>query len=134
MAKTKIEKIASIEEEIQQLKERQRLLQQQHNTQERKDRTKRLCRRMGLFESMLPDTIPLTDEQFKLFLEKSVTTEPSRRLLDSLTAQNAATATPQGAETAEQVKVAPIPKTAETEQNSRTDEGASEGNGARQGD
>lgn len=131
MAKTKIEKIASIEEEIQQLKERQRLLQQQHNTQERKDRTKRLCRRMGLFESLLPDTIPLTDEQFKTFLEKIILTDQSRRLLDGLTAQNAAAAATQGAETAAQGNAVPIPKTAQTSQESRTDEDASEGNGAR---
>lgn len=132
MAKSKIEKIASIEEEIRQLKERQRLLQQQHNAQERKDRTKRLCRRMGLFESLLPDTIPLTDEQFKTFLAKTVNTEQSRRILDELTAQNAATAT-QGAEAAVQGNAAPIPKTAETAQDSREDGETNEDNGARQG-
>lgn len=132
MAKSKIEKIASIEEEIRQLKERQRLLQQQHNAQERKDRTKRLCRRMGLFESLLPDTIPLTDEQFKTFLEQTVAAEQSRRILDELTAQNAATATTQGAEAAAQGNAAPIPKTAGTAQNSREDGETNEGNGARQ--
>lgn len=68
MAQSKIKKIASIEEEIRQLKERQRLLKQQHNAQKRKNRTKRLCQRMGFLKSMLPDTIPLTNEQFKLFL------------------------------------------------------------------
>jgi hypothetical protein len=132
MAKSKIEKIASIEEEIRQLKERQRLLQQQHNAQERKDRTKRLCRRMGLFENLLPDTIPLTDEQFKTFLTKTVTTEHSRRILDELTAQNAATAATQGAEAATQGNAAPIPKTAGTAQDSREDGETNEGNGARQ--
>lgn len=130
MAKSKIEKIASIEEEIRQLKERQRLLQQQHNAQERKDRTKRLCRRMGLFESLLPDTIPLTDEQFKTFLTKTVNTEQSRRILDELTAQNAAT---QGAEAAAQGNAAPISKAAGTAQDSREDGETNGGNGARQG-
>ena len=38
---------------------------------ERKDRTNRLCKRMGLFEKLLPDTIPLTEEQFQ--------THPPRR-------------------------------------------------------
>ena len=52
----------------------------------------RLCKRMGLFEKLLPDTIPLTEEQFKTFLEQTVLTEHSRRILDGLTAQNAATA------------------------------------------
>ena len=127
MAQSKIEKIASIEEEIRQLKERQKLLKQQHNLQERKDRTKRLCRRMGLFESMLPDTIPLTDEQFKPFLEKTVATEHSRRLLDGLTAQNAAKANLQGAGTAAQGNTPPTVKTAHTEPQGGEDEDRDEG-------
>lgn len=131
MAQTKIEKIASIEDEIKQLRERQKQLQQQHNLQERKDRTKRLCRRAGLLESMLPDTIPLTDEQFKTFLEKTILTDQSRRLLDGLTAQNAATAATQGAEAAAQGNATPPPKTADTARERREDEGADEGNGAR---
>ena len=53
MAKTKAEKIAGIEEEIRQLENRRRKLVQEQKAQERKDRTKRLCRRMGLFESLL---------------------------------------------------------------------------------
>ncbi len=131
MAQSKIEKIASIEQEIKQLKERQKQLQQQYNAQERKDRTKRLCRRMGLFESMLPDTIPLTEEQFKTFLEQTVAAEQSRRLLAELTARNAAEAAPQGAETETQGNVLPTVKTANTEPQNGTDEGANEGNGAR---
>lgn len=30
------------------------------------------CKRMGLFESLIPDTISLTDEQFKIFLENNL--------------------------------------------------------------
>lgn len=97
MAKTKAEKITSIEEEIRQLENRRRQLVQEQKAQERKDRTRRLCRRMGLFESLVPDSIPLTEEQFKTFLEKTVAAEHGRRLLDEMTAQNAAKAahTPQ---------------------------------------
>ena len=65
-----------------------------------KDRTNRLCKRMGLFEKLLPDTIPLTEEQFKTFVEQTIATEYSRRVLDELTAQNAAKAPAQGAGTA----------------------------------
>ena len=44
---------------------------------------------------MLPDTITLTEEHFKTFLEKTIITEHSRRILNELlTAQNAATPTP----------------------------------------
>lgn len=117
MAKTKIEKITSIEEEIRQLENKRKQLIQAQKAQERKDRTKRLCRRMGLFESLVPDTIPLTEEQFKTFLEKTVATDQSRRILDGLTAQNAA---------------APAAKAAYTPQESREDGDADEGNGARE--
>ena len=102
MAKTKAEKITSIEEEIRQLENSRRQLVQEQKAQERRDRTKRLCRRMGLFESLVPDTIPLTEEQFKTFLEKTVMSDQARRILDELTARNAPTAPAQGAETAAQ--------------------------------
>ncbi len=131
MAQSKIEKIASIEEEIRQLKERQKLLKQQHNLQERKDRTKRLCKRMGLFESMLPGTIPLTDEQFQIFLEQTVATEQSRRILDGLTAQNAAAANPQGVQAAAQGNTAPatnpVIRELQNDEDEDRDEGAAQG-------
>ena len=124
MAKTKTEKITSIEEEIRQLENKRRQLVQEQKTQERKDRTKRLCRRMGLFESLVPDTIPLTEEQFKTFLEKTVAAEHSRRILDELTAQNAATAAVKGAEPTAQTDTHPTAKNAHTAQESREDGGA----------
>lgn len=95
MAKTKAEKIADIELQLVQLENQRKKLVQEQKAQERKDRTKRLCKRMGLFESMLPDTIPLTDEQFQIFREKTVASEYGRRILDGLTAQNAAATEPQ---------------------------------------
>ena len=79
MAKTKIEKIASIEEEIKQLENKKKRLIQEQKEQERKDRTNRLCKRMGFIEKLLPDTIPLTEEQFKTFVEQTIATEHTRR-------------------------------------------------------
>ena len=118
MAKTKIEKIASIEDEIKQLENKKKRLIQEQKEQERKDRTHRLCKRMGLFEKLLPDTIPLTEEQFQTFLEQTVLTEHSRRILDGLTAQNAAIALARGAETA--VQVIPYPPSKPSAQRRRT--------------
>ena len=46
-----------------------RLIQEQKE-QEHKDRTSRLCKRMGFIEKLLPDTIPLTEEQFKIFVDQ----------------------------------------------------------------
>lgn len=116
MAKTKAEKIASIEMQMEQLENQRKKLIQEQKQQERKDRTKRLCRRMGLFESMLPETIHLTDEQFQIFLEKTVAIEQSRRILDGLTAQPI---TP------------PATNPAHTEPQSGADGSEDEGNGAR---
>ena len=131
MAKTKSEKIASIQEQIAQLENQRKRLEQQQKEQERKDRTKRLCKRMGLFESMLPDTIPLTDEQFKIFLEQTVATDHSRRILAELTPQTAVTATPQGAEAALRNNPTPAPQTAETANNGGEDASGNEGIGTR---
>ena len=107
---------SSIKEEIRQLENKKKRLIQEQKEQERKDRTNRLCKRMGLFEKLLPDTIPLTEEQFKTFLEQTVLTEHSRRILDGLTAQNAAAAPAQGAGTAGRGNTQPTAKTAHTAQ------------------
>ena len=89
MSKTRVERIANIDDVIAQLKNRQKQLQQQQNAQERKARTNRLCRRGGLWESLLPDTITLTDEQFKVFLEKTMLTGYAEKVLNGLKEQNA---------------------------------------------
>jgi len=123
MALTKTEKIASIEEQITQLKNQQKLLKQQHNEQERKDRTKRLCRRMGLFESLLPDSVPLTEELFKTFLEKTILSEYTKKILRELTAQNTAPPTPTNAGTAAKPVTPVATKTVATERKNDGDEG-----------
>lgn len=41
-------------------------------------------------KALLPESISLTDEQFQIFLEKTVLTEQSRRILDGLTARRVA--------------------------------------------
>ena len=117
----------SIEEEIRQLENKKKRLIQEQKEQERKDRTNRLCKRMGLFEKLLPDTIPLTEEQFKTFLEQTVLTEHSRRILDGLTAQNAATAPAQGAGTGGRDNPQPAAKTAHPAQEGGADGSAVQG-------
>ena len=127
MAKTKIEKIASIEEEIKQLENKKKRLIQEQKEQERKDRTNRLCKRMGFIEKLLPGTIPLTEEQFKTFVEQTIATDHSRCVLDGLTAQYAATAPAQGAEPAGRGNTQPAAKTAQTAQEDGADGGAVQG-------
>ena len=87
MPKSKTEKIELINTEIQQLKNRQKKLVQQQKEEERKLRTRRLCKRAGLLESMLPETVSLTDEQFKTYLEKTLTTNFSQEILREIKTQ-----------------------------------------------
>ena len=88
MSKTKWEKIESIQEEIKQLENQRKRLMQQQKEQDRKDRTRRLCKRAGLMESLLPDTITLSDDLFKTFLEQTLLSENSRKLLVGLNTQH----------------------------------------------
>ena len=131
MTKTKIEKIADIDTEIQQLKERQKTLRQQHNKQERTKRTNRLCSRAGLLEKMLPDTIPLSEEQFKTFLEKTVANDFGRRMLANMTAQNAVKAAPKSAGMAAQGTAPAADKSPQQLQLDGTGAGENEGKTAR---
>ena len=127
MAKTKLEKIAGIEEEIRQLENKKKRLMQEQKEQERKDRTNRLCKRMGLFEKLLPDCITLTEEQFKSFLEQTAAAEHGRRLLEEMTARNAARAAAGGAGTSAQGNTRPAAKAAHTPPEDGADGGAAQG-------
>ena len=85
---------ARIKTEIAQLENQRKRLLQAEKEQERKDRTRRLCSRHGLLEKMLPEIITITDEQFQAFLEKVVTNNYGRDILNKIIAQNAAAPTP----------------------------------------
>ena len=102
MALTKLEKISNIENEIRQLENQRKQLLQQQKEQERKDRTHRLCKRGGLLESMLPDTISLTDEQFQVFLKKTVANDYGRRMLAKLRTRDTVATTVNPAHTAQE--------------------------------
>ena len=105
MPKSKLtiaEQIAAAKEDIKQHENKLKLLNQRQNEQERKARNHRLCKWGGYLESKLPKVITLTDEQYYLFLEKTLFTENAKRILNGLTERNAATITPRtAAETVE---------------------------------
>jgi len=85
MAKTRLEKIANYDEQIAQIKNKQKAERQMHSKEERAKRTRRLCSRHGLLESMLPEIAGITDEQYKSLIEKAVDNEFFRKLLDGMT-------------------------------------------------
>ena len=90
MAKTRLEKIAELEEKIVQIRNQQKQERQKHNKEERNARTRRLCSRHGLLEKMLPEIVAATDEQFQAFLEKTVANDFGRRTLANIAAQGTA--------------------------------------------
>jgi hypothetical protein len=99
---TKSEKIIAIELEIEQLSNQKKQLEAQERERTRKERTTRLCKRAGLLESLLPDTIALTEDNFKLFLEKTVANDFGRRTLANLKVEQATPSANNGAAVAAQ--------------------------------
>jgi hypothetical protein len=103
LARTKNDRIAAIELEMEQLANQRKELLQKQKEADRKSRTSRLCKRGGLLESMLPDTITLTVENFKLFLEMTIASSEGKELLaDLLAEQDKQTAAANSAVTAAQ--------------------------------
>jgi len=92
MAKTKIEKITNIEEQIRLLEAQRKQLVQRHNEDERKARTKRLIERGAMLESLINGADALTNEQLNTFLQKTVANDYGRRALANITAQSTAPA------------------------------------------
>ena len=101
--KSTTEKIELQREKMVQMENELKRLMRQQKEEERKARTRRICQRGGLIESLLPDTIILSDERFKAFLEKTIANKFGRDMLSSLkteqekeTAQNTETPHQQG--------------------------------------
>jgi hypothetical protein len=79
MATDYTEKITSIEEQIAQLKNRQRELTQKHRAQERKERTRRLIERGAIAESLIDGADALTNDEFKSAIERALRQDQPRR-------------------------------------------------------
>jgi hypothetical protein len=120
MAKTTMERIAEAQEKINQDENKLKLLQRQQKEEERKARTNRICKRGGLLESLLPGTIPLTDEQFKTFLSKTTANDYGKRILAAANAENAEPAAENGAASAVRGGETPAPNPAGAEPASGT--------------
>ena len=85
--RTYAEQIEAAQLEIKQREERIKLLRQKERTQKNKDRTHRICKRGGYMESILPDLIKLTDEQFELFAKKCLLTGFTSKIITELLQQ-----------------------------------------------
>jgi len=87
MPRTTVEKIDSIQAQIQQLENERKRLMQQKKEQERKDRTKRLIERGAILESLIPGAATFSNEQIKAFLEKTVGSDSARKILADMAPQ-----------------------------------------------
>jgi len=84
MTKTVNEKIEMYDEKIKQYQKKKKQLIQKNNADERKARNRRLFQRAALLESMLPDTIDLTYEQFEVFLKMTTANDFGRDKLSQI--------------------------------------------------
>jgi hypothetical protein len=91
MRKTTAERIAEKQQERLNLDSEIKSLIQQQKAEERKERTDRQIKRGELLEKLLPDTVTMSDEQFKAFLETTLLSNFSRKQLDGLTSANTET-------------------------------------------
>ena len=97
--RTLTEQIESAQNEIRQRENRLKELLQKQKVQEHKERTHRLCERGGYLESILPESVSLTAEQFKTFLDKTLLTDFARQTLMGLTEQDSGKTTETGRQT-----------------------------------
>ena len=92
--KTKLQiQIEASAKRIQEEQRRLKQLEKQQAERERKDRNHRLCKRHGFLESILPDTINLTDEQFQAFVKNHIANKHGIAAIADFMAKNA-TSTP----------------------------------------
>ena len=62
---------------------------------DRKERTKRLCKRHGLLEKYMPDLITITDEQFEMFIKRGINTSYGQKTLAEIISKLPRTASQQ---------------------------------------
>jgi hypothetical protein len=84
MAKTFDERLEAARFDKEQAEARIKKLIQEQKSQERKERNHRLCKRGGLVEKLLPDLAKLTDEQFDTFVEKTLLSGYTAKVIKEL--------------------------------------------------
>ena len=83
------EQVKNLEEEIQQKENRLTELKQQYKVQAGKEQTHRRIERAKILENLIEESDTLTNEQMRLFLEKTIQTNFARKILTELNGQNA---------------------------------------------
>ena len=133
MAKTKLERITTIEKRILQLQNQKKQLAQKQKEDERKARTRRLCSRHGLLEKFMPSLATITDEQFELFIKVAINTKHGQDRLAEIVDGTLVAYPTNKAETTKQHVTAPTAKSYQAVHPNTTAESANADGGATAG-
>ena len=87
-AKKLAEQIEAAEKEIKEQENSLKELKQKYKEQESKERSLRRRDRGEILENLIEESDTFTDEQIKLFLEKTITTDFARKILTQFKAKN----------------------------------------------
>ena len=99
MSKTRLDKIASYDDQIAQLINRKKQEMQKHKAEERKARTRRLIQRGAILEGFIPEAETYTEDEIQTFLKETLATKFARDALRRIKPATANNATPPKAET-----------------------------------
>ena len=109
--KTKLQlQIEASEKKVQEEQRRLKQLGRQQKEQDRKDRNHRLCKRHGFLESILPDIINLTEEQFQTFVKNHIANKHGIAAINNLLGQPTQSDTTATTDTKSQNGGNPAPK------------------------
>jgi len=96
--KTVEQQIAETMEKIKQEQNALKNLQTKQREINDKARTHRLCKRHGFLESIIPDLIDLTDEQYQKFVKQHIANSHGINAIEKIKAQSATTTPPKPTE------------------------------------
>jgi len=108
--KTVEQQIAEAMEKIKQEQNALKKLQEKQKEQDTKARNHRLCRRHGFLESILPDLINLTDEQYQKFVKQHIANSHGINALEKIKSQGATITPPKPIEATTQPTNPTTPK------------------------
>ena len=84
MLSKKLEKITKLDEQIEKLQNRRKVMLEEYKEEERKDRSQRFNKYGGLLEKLFPDVLKLSDAQLQSFLEMTLLTDHSRKMFENV--------------------------------------------------
>ena len=111
MAKNRLAKVETLDEQIAKLQEQRKNEMQKHRQEERKEDDKRRRSRGEIIEKLMPDTVNLTIEEFTAFINKTTANTFGRdKLAEIIKASEAKTKTQEAPPQNEKATPPPSPQ------------------------